>query len=131
LALSFSSTSPKFRSTERTIVLPKFKVEYSVELSQPLQSLGMRAAFDPHTADFAAIGQGLFISAARQRTLVEVNEEGTEAAAVTGIGITATSARPQSEPFQMIVDRAFLFVIEDQQTGTILFTGVVFDPASS
>jgi len=118
----------KFASQEGTIVLPRFKIEFSVELTQPLQSLGMRAAFNASAADFSGIAPGLFISAARQKTFIEVNEEGTEAAAVTGIGVSLTALRPHAEPFQMIVDRPFLFLIEDQQTGTILIMGVVFDP---
>jgi serine protease inhibitor len=121
---------PGFRSTEGTLTLPRFTVEYSVELRQPLQSLGMKAAFDPRTADFSGIGQGLFISAARQKTFIEVNEEGTEASAVTGIGMSLTALRPRSEPFEMIVDRPFVFMIEDRPTGTILFMGVLFHPAS-
>jgi serine protease inhibitor len=117
-----------FQSMKGTVVLPKFKVEYSVELSQPLQSLGMKAAFDASSADFSGIGPALFISAARQKTFVEVNEEGTEAAAVTGVGLSLLAARPRPEPFQMIVNRPFLFMIEDRQTGAILFVGVLFDP---
>ena len=110
--------------------MPKLKLEYTVELAQPLQSLGMRAAFDPNTADFSGIGPRLFISAARQKTFMEVNEEGTEAAAVTGIAATLTALTRPVEPFQMIVDRPFLFMIEDRPTQTILFLGVVFDPKS-
>ena len=88
----------------------------------------MKAAFDPSTADFSGMGAGLFISAARQKTFVEVNEEGTEAAAVTGVGVSLTAFTPRAEPFQMVVDRPFLFLIEDRQTGTILLIGIVFDP---
>jgi serine protease inhibitor len=119
---------PGFRSAQGTIVLPKFKVEYSVELGQPLQSLGMKAAFDPRNADFSGIGPGLFISAARQKTFVEVNEEGTEAAAATGVAVAATSFVTPPPPFQMTVDRPFIFLIEHRQTGAILFLGILFDP---
>ena len=87
----------------------------------------MRAAFDPSTANFSGIALGLFISAARQKTFVEVNEEGTEAAAVTAVAPSLTSLTPR---FEMIVDRPFLFLIEDKQTQTILFMGVVFDPTA-
>jgi len=121
---------PGFRSTEGTIVLPKFMIEYSVELKRPLQSLGMKAAFDPSTADLSGIGAGLFISAARQKTFVEVNEEGTEAAAVTGVGVSLTALKRPATPFQMIVDRPFLFMIEDRRTRTVLFVGVLLDPQS-
>jgi serpin B len=122
-------TKPGFREKEGTLVLPKFKLEYSVELNQPLQALGMQAAFDMDKADFFGIAPQLYISAARQKTFVEVKEEGTEAAAVTGIAPAMSGIEmPPPNPFQMIVDRPFLFLIEDNQTGTILFMGVMFDP---
>ena len=123
-------TKPGFSEKEGTVVLPKFKLEYSVELNQPLQALGMKTAFDHTNADFSGIAPQLYISAARQKTFVEVKEEGTEAAAVTGIGALLASGieMPPPNPFQMIVDRPFLFLIEDKPTGTILFMGVLFNP---
>jgi serine protease inhibitor len=121
-------TKSGFSSQHVNFVLPKFKVEYSVELGQPLQALGMRAAFSASSADFSSIAPGLFISAARHKTFVEINEEGTEAAAVTGLGGTLSAPR---EIFDMIVDRPFLLFIEDAPTQTILFMGVVFDPMAS
>ncbi len=125
-------TKPGFSEKEGTVVLPKFRLEYSVELNQPLQSLGMKTAFDMDKADFSGIAPQLFISHARQKTFVEVKEEGTEAAAVTGIAVEANGiAMPPPNPFKMIVDRPFLFLIEDNQTGTILFMGVMFDPETN
>ena len=125
-------TKPGFSEKEGTLMLPKFKLEYSVELKQPLQALGMQAAFDMDKADFSGIATNLYISAARQKTFVEVKEEGTEAAAVTGMNMQSSGiAMPPRNPFQMIVDRPFLFLIEDNQTGTILFMGVIFDPPTN
>jgi serpin B len=111
-------------------VLPRFKVEYGVEFKEPLKAMGMRAAFGK--ADFSGMAdRGLFISAVRQKAFVEVNEEGTEAAAAT-VGLTELSGhRDPPKPFQMIVDRPFLFLIEDYQTKMILFMGVVYDPGAS
>jgi serine protease inhibitor len=119
---------PGFAFEEGSIVLPKFKIEYGVELRQPLRALGMKAAFDASIADFSGIAPRFFISAARHKTFVEVNEEGTEAAAVTGVGMSLTALKQPSKPFKMIVERPFLFIIEDRRSGTILFMGVVFDP---
>jgi Serine protease inhibitor len=120
-------TEPGFSEREGTVVLPRFKLEYGVELKQPLKALGMKAAFGK--TDFSGISDHpLFISAVRQRTFVEVNEEGTEAAAATVIGMSHGIEMNPPKPFEMIVDRPFLFLIEDKQTGTILFMGVVFDP---
>ena len=123
-------TEPGFTWRKGTVVLPRFKLEYSVELNQSLRALGMRAAFD--NADFSGIADvRTFISAVRHRTFVEVNEEGTEGAAAMGIPHTHGVEMNPPEPFQMIVDRPFFFLIEDQQTGTILFMGVVHDPGAS
>jgi serpin B len=120
-------TEPGFSEREGTVVLPRFKLEYGVELKQPLRAMGMKAAFGK--ADFSGISdRPLFISAVRQRTFVEVNEEGTEAAAVTGAPMPSGIEMNPPKPFEMIVDSPFLFLIEDKQTRTILFMGVVFDP---
>jgi serine protease inhibitor len=123
-------TQPGFSEREGTVVLPRFKVEYGVELKEPLKALGMRAAFGK--ADFSGISdESLFVSAVRQRAFVEVNEEGTEAAAVTGMPIPSGIEENPPKPFQMIVDRPFLFLIEDQLTRMILFMGVVYDPGAA
>ena len=123
-------TKPGFEKREGSVVLPRFKVEYGVEFKEPLKAMGMRAAFGK--ADFSGMAdRGLFISAVRQKAFVEVNEEGTEAAAAT-VGLTYLSGqRDPPKPFQMIVDRPFLFLIEDYQTKMILFMGVVYDPGAS
>ena len=123
-------TEPGFRWREGTVALPRFKLEYGVELKGSLKALGMRAAFGK--ADLSGISdRPLSISAVRQRAFIEVNEEGTEAAAATGLTIKSSSPSTPPKPFQMIVDRPFLFLIEDQQTRTILFMGVVYDPGAS
>jgi serpin B len=116
-----------FAQQRGTVVLPKFNLNYAVDLVPPLEALGMTTAFTPN-ADFAKISrQPLSISAVKQQAVVEVNEKGTEAAAVTTVTVVATFA-PAPPTFQMIVDRPFLFIIEDQQAGTILFMGAVFEP---
>jgi serine protease inhibitor len=122
-------TKPGFAQLQGTVVLPRFKLEYGVELKQPLQALGLKSAFG--VADFSGISsERLFISAVRQKTFVEVTEEGTEAAAVTemAVPISASPEMNPPKPFEMIVDRPFLFLIEDQRTGTILFMGAMFEP---
>ena len=125
-------TRPGFEDRDGTVVLPKFKLEYGVKLEQTLKTLGMNVAFNPFgAADFSGMSsRPLYISAVRQQTFVEVNEEGTEAAAVTGMPVPEASGPepPPPPPFQMIVDRPFLFLIADEQTGTILFMGIIFEP---
>jgi serine protease inhibitor len=126
-------TVPGFSDRKGTLMLPRFKCEYGVDLKSPLRALGIKDAFVFHAADFSAMcDEPVFISEAQQKTFVEVNEEGTEAAAVTMMTIMA-SGEPMAppKPFEMIVDRPFLVVIEHTQTRSILFMGIIFDPAGA
>jgi serpin B len=121
---------PGFRDREGMLALPRFKMNYDVLLNDPLKALGMRRAFDATSADFAAMAdEPLFVSAVKQKSFVEVNEEGTEAAAVTTVVVNAMAIREPVKPFEMMVDRPFFFVIGDDQTQSILFMGVIYDPA--
>ncbi len=113
---------------EGRLALPKFKLEYDITLNDVLKDLGMSVAFDPRAADFTGIlsrGQ-LYIDEVKHKTFVEVNEQGTEAAAATSVGIAITSVRP--EGFTMRVDRPFLFFIRDTGSGAILFAGRITNP---
>lgn len=119
---------PKFVSREGTIALPRFKLDYGVQLKPILQAMGMKLPFD-RSADFSKMSATpLYLDEVKQKSFVEVNEEGTEAAAVTLGGMKATSIGPGPKPFEMIVDRPFLFLIEDNLTHSILFLGVVVEP---
>ncbi len=123
---------PQFTGREGTLELPRFKIEYKVALNDPLRELGMRQAFIPGAADFTSMAdsrEGLYVSEVWQKSFVDVNEEGTEAAAVTGVRMTALAGMRPLQSFEMIVDRPFFFVIEDGQTQSILFMGLVYDPA--
>ncbi len=118
-----------FEDREGTLALPRFKLNYDVELNDPLKVLGMRQAFTAGIADFSAMaGEPLYISKVKQKSFVDVNEEGTEAAAVTTVGVAAMGIIEPVKPFEMIVDRPFFFVIEDSETQSILFMGIVSDP---
>jgi serpin B len=120
----------QLRRRKGTIVLPRFKLEYGAELKPSLQALGLTLPFS-RTADFSGMSASpLFLSAVKHKSFVEVNEEGTEAAAATVGIISMAVVRPVTPPFEMIVDRPFLFVIADNLTRAILFIGVVFEPAS-
>lgn len=118
----------QFSRREGAIQLPKFKFEYESDLNAALAAMGMGIAFSSGEADFSGIGPNSpSIDEVKHKTFIEVNEEGTEAAAVTSIGVRATSIN-LDEPFQMVVDRPFFCAIRDQQTGTILFMGSVINP---
>ena len=118
----------RFRSTEGQIGLPRFKLEFSAELNKPLNSLGMKKAFQPHVAEFSGISATpLHIDMIKHKSFVEVNEEGTEAAAATGIAMETTAVHVPEKTFEMILDRPFLFLIEDAPTREILFAGILND----
>jgi len=120
----------QLRSREGKLVLPKFRLEYEAELKPPLQAMGMKRPFSK-AADFSAMAaQPLYLSAVKHKSFVEVNEEGTEAAAATVAEMKVTSVAPPTQPFEMVVDRPFLFVIADNATREILFVGVVYEPPS-
>ena len=120
-----------FRYTPGDILLPRYKLEYEAELRPMLQALGMEVAFDRQRASFAGVRaqRDVFIGSVAHKAVVEVNEEGAEAAAVTGMAVGA-SAMPEEPPerFTMIVDRPFFFAIRDNQTELVLFLGVVNEP---
>jgi serpin B len=108
--------------------MPRFRIEYRQELNEALRALGMEDAFVPYAADFtgmsAAAGRDLYIDKVLQKTFVDVNEEGTEAAAATSVGIVAVSMPPSIR-----IDRPFLFAIRERFSGTILFIGKIVDPS--
>jgi serpin B len=120
----------KFKKIEGRVGLPKFKSEYSVGLKDALVALGMGEAFEEGKANFTGMAAEppLFISAVGHKTFVEVNEEGTEAAAVTDVAVAATAAPVQKETFELIANRPFAYAIVDGQTGAILFIGVMGNP---
>ncbi|YAF96391.1 MAG: serpin family protein [Nodularia sp. CChRGM 3473] len=117
----------QFSNREGFIRLPRFKTDYDVTLNDALKALGMEEAFS-NQANFSGMGQNLKISQVKHKTFIEVNEEGTEAAAATSVGIMPTSFREKPEPFRMIVDRPFFSAIRDNQTGSILFMGSIAQP---
>ena len=120
----------KVSERELDLRMPKFKLEYGkVDLKDALKSLGMGVAFDRSAADFSGIAdvapEHLFIAFVDHKAVVEVNEEGTEAAAATNVGIGLTSLPIRTE---FIVDRPYMFVIRDDRSGSILFSGLISDP---
>lgn len=112
--------------------LPRFNITSTHSLKEPLQALGLQDAFDPALADFTRMSarRPLFIQTAEQTTLVEVNEEGTVAAAATqvSVGCSAPAPLPQQK---FHADRPFLFLIRESNTGMILFLGRVVNPLST
>jgi serpin B len=142
-------------SREVHLLLPKMHVEQATDLIPPLERLGMQIAFDSLRADFSGLvvprphrpppcpplsqvgsRRGLLctlhrIAEARQHVFFDLNEEGTEAAAVTVIGMEVVTASVPPPPVEFVVDRPFLFALRDERSGAFLFVGYVADPASS
>ncbi len=117
---------PLFHYMEGDIRLPRFKLEYEKSLNNALESLGMGIAFDPGKADFRGMSDTtLYIQSVLHKAVVEVNEEGTVAAAVTSVMMGITSV---PERFTFIVNRPFFFAIHDNQTNSLLFMGAVVKP---
>ena len=118
----------KIHKREIMVFLPKFKMTSQFALAAVLKSMGMKDAFSP-VADFSGITgkRDLFISAVIHKAFVEVNEEGTEAAAATGVVMTLTSIGPAPIPV-FRADHPFLFLIRDNLSGSILFIGRVANP---
>jgi serpin B len=108
--------------------LPKFKYDSSASLSDTLSQMGMPDAFTPTVADFSGIdgGRDLFISALLHKAFVAVDEDGTEAAAATAVVVGA--AMMPVVDVQLTIDRPFIFIIRDTQTGSLLFVGQVTNP---
>lgn len=138
--------------TEEVILkMPRFQMEIESELRDTLSEMGMPNAFIPGVADFSGIadsdqageGNGIFTSSVAHKAFIEVNEKGTEAAAVTawdgcqyweeeispGVFVTAESCVvSEPQPVEMTIDRPFIFFLRDKGAGVILFIGRVLDP---
>lgn len=120
LAQVLTSMTP---SEEGSVFLPKFTVRGSIELSAPLQAMGMPRAFADNAEFPRLAGVAAKLSFVQHGMALEVDEAGTKAAAVTVVGAVFTSVPPSFR-----VDRPFAFLIRDRFAGTILFAGVIRDP---
>lgn len=118
-----------FESKSVRLKMPKFDFKFSTPLSKTLSEMGMPSAFDQEGADFSGMtgDRSLWIDEVYHKAFVSVDEKGTEAAAATAV-VMPTSA--PVEPVTMDIDRPFIFLIRDEETGTILFTGRVTNPAA-
>jgi serpin B len=113
--------------------LPRFRIETQADLTEPLKAMGMEQIFDPARAALERISESkpLHFMGVLQKDFVEVNEKGTEAASVTWTCLGKLDREPSPPPFEMIVDRPFVFAIHDDFTGTVVFLGAVMDPLAA
>jgi serpin B len=119
------------------VLLPKFRLTTARSLGPPLERMGMGIAFDRQHADFSRIllnggrpDSNLYLIEVLQRTYLEVNEQGTVAAAATGMVMTITGVAIGPPPIEFVVDRSFWIAIRDDRTGLILFMGHIVNPES-
>jgi serine protease inhibitor len=119
-----------FKPMEGDVGLPRFRIEATYPLKEPLQAMGITDAFDPEKADLSGVAPltdgRLFITKALQKAVVEVDEEGTKVAAATGVVVSVTAYNPNR--FTLIANRPFFFIIRHNATGAILFMGIVREP---
>lgn len=124
-----------FKKEEGELKLPKFKTEFSTSLKKILESLGFEKSFDKEKANFGKMinissDYNVYIGDIKHKTYIDVNEKGTEAAAVTSVEMVETTAMPEPEDdkFEMFVKRPFFFTIEDTKKGSLLFIGTILNP---
>jgi len=119
------------RLTEVALTMPKFEFDSEFSLKDTLAEMGMPDAFSPDDADFSGMtgNRELFISDVVHKAFVSVDEAGTEAAAATAV-IVGTTSVPVEPPVPVTIDRPFIFLIRDIETGAILFIGRVVNPAA-
>lgn len=118
-----------FERANGSLEMPRFEMEFETSLKDVLEQLGMTLAFDPTKAQFdnmITTSENVYLKDVKHKAYIEVEEEGTVAAAVTSVEAGITSA--PAKTFQMTVDRPFFFAIHDHTTDTLLFMGAVIEP---
>jgi len=122
----WSNMINRLRDTNIDLFIPKFKTEYSKKMNSVLIDMGMGIAFDSEKANFSRMSDVLsFISFVQQFTYIATDEVGTEAAAVTVVGMETTSMPAQPEKITFKVDKPFIYLIQEKSTGSILFMGSI------
>lgn len=122
----WSNLKSKMHTKKVDLFIPKFKTEYSKKLNDVLADMGMGVAFAHGKADFSLMSnRDAYISLVSQDTYIATDEVGTEAAAVTSVGITVTSFPPRNDKVVFKADRPFVYIIQEKSSGTILFMGAV------
>ena len=127
----------QFTEQKVLVKMPIFGIENEIELEELLSTMGMEIAFDMAEADFKGMLSGspenpdVYISSIKHKAIIKVNEEGTEAAAITVIEVAGCVAVIEFKKItEMIIDRPFLYFIRDNKSGLILFIGTIVNPSS-
>lgn len=125
---------PRQKVLVENFKLPKFKISFGIEASEVFKSLGLTSPFDGNgdlteMVESSTLGKNLYVSSIFHKSFIEVNEEGTEAAAASAAVIKLRSIA--MGPFDFVADHPFLFVIREDMTGVLLFTGHIINPLLS
>jgi len=129
-ASDFESIVSDASAVSASLYFPKFKMSYKQPLNGVLTNMGMEDAFDPSKANFSELftdDLNLYISRILHQSFIEVDEKGTEAAAVTLVEISFTSFDP-NQPMVIRIDRPFVYFIREKNSNTILFSGKMINP---
>jgi serpin B len=131
-ASNWKSWMEEYEMKEQVVVtMPRFKYAFELEMKDVLKQMGMEKAFNPSHSDFSKIADvnDLYINSVVHKSFVDVNENGTEAAAVTSVTFGVTSVQPgEDQKIYFTVDKPFVFAITEKDTGAILFLGEVNRP---
>lgn len=129
---SWNAALQNMKTEDVRLQMPRFKTECKYMLHEKiLPDMGMKLPFSPGLADFSGISDmSLYISSVIHKTFLEVNEKGTEAAAVTAVEVGVTSAGPGPRIINYIIDKPFVLAIYEKSTGVILFIGKIGNPES-
>lgn len=126
-------TSPEFAPARVDLRLPRTKIETSWDLKKCLTAAGLGLLFDPNTQGMDGILEGteVYISDSQQKAVIDINEKGTKAAAVTTIDLKERALEPPAKKVSFVCDRPFAFSVQDVENGIELFRGLVYDPSAS
>ena len=122
---TYQSLYKNLSNTNIDVELPKFKQEYKKTLVDDMKAMGIHHAFSDNADFFGLSEDPLMISSIIQGTYINVDEQGTEATAATVIGMETTAVGPSAQPIQFHVNRPFIYLIQEQSTGAILFMGKI------
>lgn len=132
---SFATWNSKASLQDGTFEMPRFTMRFKEELNEALQALGIKDAFNPAVSEFDKLGVShmegnprIWISKVIHEAVIEVNEEGTVAAAATAVAMDSGGSASPPKPFKMRCDRPFFLAITDSTTGAVLFMGTVYKP---
>lgn len=125
---NWNTWKSRFRVADVNLSLPRFKIEFSTDLKASLESMGMKNAFTANAEFSKMTAEKVCIGRVLQKTYMDVNEKGTEAAAVTAVAMVAAAAAAPATPVDFRVDRPFIVALVDEPTNQILFLGTITNP---